>query len=130
MTASILIGFACIISGWAIYKKETVIAIIASAIWLAVIAYTRSHPLGAMVVGDISDTAILLALIGLMVLVPVISFRLSKREKVKESRDEEDRQARLPKKRASLRETSSTKTQKENSDEYYDRLHGLTHPRR
>jgi hypothetical protein len=130
MTAFSLIGFACIVSGWAIYKKETVIAIIASAIWLACIAYTRANPLGSMVTGDTSDTAVLLALIGLMVLVPIISFRLNKKEEretveqglLKEESNKTNTQR--------MSENSSTKVRRENSDDYYDRLNRLTHPKK
>ena len=130
VTLILLFGTGLVISGWAITKRQTVVAIIASGIWLACIAYTRANPIGEMTTGDTADTAILLTLIGLMVLVPVISFRLSRREEAKEAKEDGYKQAALPKKRASMRDVSSTKTQRETGDEYYDRLHGLTHPRR
>ena len=130
MALILLFGFGLVISGWAIAKKNTVIAIVASAIWLATIAYTRSNPIGTMVTGDTSDTAILVALIGLMVLVPIISFRLSKKEEATQLKDEgllkDDGNDRM----RELQNTSSTRTQKESGDDYYGRLHRLTHPRR
>lgn len=128
VTLILLFGFGLVISGYAINKHKTEIAIIASAIWLAVIAYTRSHPIGEMTTGDTADTAVLLALLGMMILVPIISFRLSKREQMKEDKEDGYRQASLPKKRPSLRDVSSTRTQRESADEYYDRLDSLTHP--
>jgi len=130
VTLILLFGFGLAISAFAIAKKNTVIAIIASAIWLACIAYTRANPIGAMVTGDSSDTAILLALIGLMVLVPIISFQLNKKEErgtveqglLKEESSKTNTQR--------MRENSSTRVRRENADDYYDKLNSLTHPRR
>jgi hypothetical protein len=127
VTLILLFGTGLVISGFAIMKRHTVVGILASALWLACIAYTRTNPIGEMVTGDTSDTAILLALIGLMVLVPIISFQLSR----KEERETVGNQGLLKDDgEPSLREVSSTKTRKENADDYYARLHRVTHPKR
>jgi hypothetical protein len=130
MTIYLLIGFGLLVSGFAISKKNTVIGILASAIWLAAISYSRAHPIGEMVIGDTADTAILLVFISLMVLVPIISFNLSKKEEATGLKDEgllkDDEGGKLKK----LRDSSSTKTRKESADEYYDKLHSLTHPQK
>jgi hypothetical protein len=120
----LLFGFGLVISGYAITKKNVVIAIIASAIWLATIYYTRQNPIGSMVTGDNADTAILLALIGLLTLVPIISFRLSKREERQEMKEDDYKERVAPKKKVSsggIRESTS---------DYYDRLHQATHPKK
>ena len=130
MTSAVLLGFGCLVSYFAIKNRELVIGILASAIWLAAIAYTRINPIGSMVTGDTADSAILLALIGLMAVVPIMSWKLKKSEQLKEDKEDNFKKATLPKNRPSMRSVSSTRTQGETADEYYDRLHGLTHPNR
>lgn len=129
VTLILLFGLGLVISGYAIAKKQTVIAIIASAIWLACIYYTRAHPIGEMTTGDTSDTAILLALVALMILVPIISFRLNRKEERRESIEDDFKRAALPRKRLTLRDASTNDNRNEDGDGYYDRLHRLTHPR-
>lgn len=126
----LLFGFGLAISGWAIARKDTVIAVIASAVWLATISYTRAYPIGNMTTGDTADTAILAALIGLMILVPVISFRLNKKEEATQLKDEGLLREENKSNRERLDEISSTRSKKESGDDYYNRLHGLTHPKR
>jgi hypothetical protein len=128
MVLILLFGVGLVISGFAIAKRETVVGIVASAVWLACIYYTRQNPIGAMTTGDTADTAILAALIGLMVGVPIMSFQLSRRERAKEAQASEDL---AEQKEPTLREASSPRAIPETSDQYYDRLHRLTRrPRR
>lgn len=129
VTLILLFGFGLVISGYAIAKKQTVIAIIASAIWLACIFYTRSHPIGEMTTGDTADTAILLALVAMMILVPIISFRLNRREERREAMDDDYKRASLPQKRMTIRDASTRDNRDEDGDGYYERLHRLTHSR-
>lgn len=126
----LLFGTGLVISGYAIAKKQTTIAIVASAIWLACIAYTRANPIGTMTTGDTADTAILLALIALMILVPIISFRLNRREQAQEAKEDGYKQASLPRNRKSIRDVGKFNNRQETSDEYYERLYELTHNKR
>ena len=125
VTLILLFGFGLVISGYAITRKNTVIAIIASAIWMASIAYTRANPIGEMVTGDTSDTAILLALIALMVLVPIISFRLSKREEMQEAKEDDYKERVAPRKYK-----PTPIGTRESADDYYARLGRITHPKK
>ena len=125
LTLLLLFGFGLILSYVAIRTKEQVtalvLAFVASAIWLTCIIYTRANPIGNMTTGDNADNAILVALIALMVLVPVITWRVKRSENERTSREDTYKRAALPKDFVIKRESAS-----ESYDEYYDRLSRLT----
>ena len=124
VTLILLFGFGLAISGFAIAKKEVVIAIIAPAIWVATIYYTRQNPIGSMTTGDPADTAILLALLGLLAGVPIVSWRLGRSDRTREAKDDDYKNRVAPKRNQTPIGTRET------SDQYYDRLNGVTHPKR
>lgn len=120
-----LLGLGLVVSGFSIHKRNTIIGIVSSAIWLAIIAYTRANPIGSMTTGDTADTAILLALIGLMVLVPIISWQLGKKENMRETKDDDYKERVAPRKTK-----VATGGIRESSSDYYERLKRVTHTRR
>jgi hypothetical protein len=125
VTLILLFGFGVVLSYIAIRTKEQmtalVLAFVASAIWLTCIIYTRANPIGNMTTGDNADNAILVALIALMVLVPVITWRVKRSENEKVTREDTYKRAALPKDFMIKRESAS-----ESYDEYFERLNRLT----
>ncbi|MBE3085824.1 MAG: hypothetical protein IMZ64_06360, partial [Bacteroidetes bacterium] len=128
-----LLGFALVISGFAVMKREVVIGIVATGAWLVVFLYTRTNPIGGMVVGDTADNALVILYWGLMALVPIISWKLGKNDKDRQSRDDsyKERSITGDRKTYSISENSSPyRGKKESSDDYFDRLKYLSNPRR
>ena len=129
MTSTLLIAFGLILAWFAIKTREQITAItlafVSSAIWLACIVYTRANPIGSMVTGDGADNAVLTAFIAMMILVPVITWRVNSREKKKEVEEANNKKIKSSSFR-SLRSSSSTKGYRETEEEYYDRLRELT----
>jgi hypothetical protein len=112
------------ISWFAIAKRELFIGVIASAMWLAILIYTRGNPIGNSVMGDSFDNAIVAVFIALIGIVPFLCWNLKKQFLAKETKEDGFKQAALPKRivnKAPREETSS---------DYYDRLNRITHPRR
>lgn len=134
MTSAILISFGLIMVWFAIRTKEQITAItlsfISSAIWLACIIYTRANPIGDMATGDGADNAVLTVFLALMVLVPVITWRVKNNERKRTEKEDNYKESALPRKRQTMRDASSTRIVKETDEEYYDRLYGMTHPRK
>jgi len=128
VTLILIFGFGLVISGWAIHKKEPVIGLVGSAVWLAAIAYTRANPIGSMTTGDVADTAVLIALIAMLVLPPIISWRLTRKEEMTPLGKEGlwNESGGESKRLTQLKENSSPRSRKETSDEYYSRLKTIT----
>jgi hypothetical protein len=126
VTLLLLFGFGLILSYIAIRTKEQItaltLAFVASAIWLTCIIYTRANPIGNMVTGDNADNAILVALIALMCLVPVITWRVKRSENEKGEREDTYKRAALPKDFEANKRESAT----EDYDGYYNRLKRLS----
>ena len=119
----LLFGLGLAISAFAIMKKEPVIGMVASAVWVLCLVYTRSNPIGAMVVGDSADNILVTILIGLIAIVPIISWRLGRSDRAREVKEDDYKERVAPRKQ---QRTTGTL---ESSSDYYDRLHGITHPK-
>lgn len=135
VTLILLFGFGVIMSYIAIRTREQITALamafVASAIWLACIIYTRANPIGSMTTGDGADNAILTVLLALMVLVPVVTWRVKSNERKKEAKEDSYKESTLPRKKQSLRGNSTTRaTGRETPEEYEQRILDLTNPRR
>jgi hypothetical protein len=79
-----LIGFGCVMSYFAIKNRNMMIAVIASAIWVCLIAYTRANPIGNMVTGDTSDTIILVVFLAVTIAVPLVSWQFTRQDRRRE----------------------------------------------
>lgn len=112
------------VSWFAIAKREIVIGLIASVIWLAVLIYTRSNPIGNSVTGDSFDNIIVAVFLGLIAIVPFLCWSLKKQYKMREDKDDNYKQAALP------HRIENKSPNRESSDEYFERLHRVTHPKK
>lgn len=84
----ILLGIG--ISYLAISKKNMLIAVLASAIWLMLMIFFQSNPIAGFTTGSNGDNVTTVVLLGLMIAVPLVSWSFFKQEKVHEERENVD----------------------------------------
>ena len=88
----ILILLCIGISYLAIYKKNMLIAVLASAIWLMLMIFFRSNPIAGFTTGSNGDKVTTVVLLGLMIAVPLVSWSFWRGEKKYNERDEQEYQ--------------------------------------
>lgn len=125
VTLIALFGLGCAFGYFAIKQRSMLFAIISSAVWLSVLAYTRMYPIGEMTTGDASDTAILLALLAAMVGIPLVTWQFNKKDSLISLSNEPK-----PKVNESRRNSSSRPIGRETPEEYEARLYRITHQER
>jgi K+-sensing histidine kinase KdpD len=124
----ILLGIG--ISYLAISKKNMLIAVLASAIWLMLMIFFRSNPIAGFTTGSSGDKVTTVVLLGLMIAVPLVSWSFWRGEKKYNERDEQeykfkqdDRKARKSPTASDISDSSNTVDYMRMSDkEYYDLL--------
>ena len=105
----------------AIVKPEVMWGILAAVSWLMMFWWTRSNVLTGMVIGDLGDTAIIGICIGSATAILMSTIiRDNKRKKIARGELDEDGNP-IEEKRTGTRESS---------DDYYERINRLTHPKK
>jgi hypothetical protein len=123
-----LLGLGCAFSFFAIKQRSLLFALISSAVWLGVIIYTRTNPIGSMVTGDAADSTVLLALLAAVVGVPLVTWQFEKRDRegIEPLINDESRESNSDVRRNS----SSRPVGRETASEYEARLYRTTHPKK
>ena len=132
----ILLGIG--ISYLAISKKNILIAVLASAIWLMLMIFFQSNPIASFTAGSSGDRVTVIVLLGLMIGVPLTAWSFWRGEKKYSERDEQEYQFKQNERKASKPPTYSDVTDASNTidllnmsdKEYADLLNGQKRRRR
>jgi hypothetical protein len=121
MTLAFIFALCVFFTILALVKPEVMWGILAAVSWMMMFWWTRDNLLTGIVLGDLGDTGIISICIGASTAILLYTIvRDNKRRKIE--RGELDEKGRPI-------ETKETGT-RENSDDYYERLNRITHPKK
>jgi K+-sensing histidine kinase KdpD len=109
----ILLGIG--ISYLAVHKKNFLLGVLASAIWIIFLIFMHQNTFGGFAVGSAGDTVTTVVLLGLAISVPIISLSFWRQEKKYNERDEQEFQFKQNERKASKPPTYSDITSTSNS---------------
>lgn len=132
MTLIQLVAIAGILTFAALWANNLAMAIVASAGWVFCLIYTVNNSVGAIVIGSPTHEAILIALGGAVLAVPMsIVFRRGREDRVNGEREEnKDREFKLSKFLDSGDTGHRARRQEVSPEQYRNEVHKALHPPR
>ena len=132
MTLIQLVAIAGILTFAALWANNVLMGIVASAGWVFSFIYVVNNSIGGIAIGSLTHEAILIALGGAIIAVPMtIVFRRGREDRVSGERDEnKDREFKLSKFLDSGDTGHRAKRQEVNPEQYRNEVHKALHPPR